>query len=120
MAPEEIKEIKDYAEEIAYDAKHVIYRESVYGKIVTAFWTSDQDLAALLADPNASDDVVDRRLWLRDDVEIVATATRHYRYEGEDFSGWVVEIRRSRSEPISNKREAMKALRAAVADYFNR
>lgn len=108
------------AERLPYDAKHVIYRESACGKIVTAFWASDRDFAALLADPNTPDDEIDRRLWFRDDVEIVATAIRHYRYEGADFSGWIVESRRNPSEPIPNKREAMRTLRAVAADYFDR
>jgi hypothetical protein len=108
------------AERLPYDAKHVIYRESVHGLIVTAFWTSDPDVAALLADQDTPTDVVDQKLWLRDDVEIVATATRHYRYEGADFSGWIVKSKGCPSDPIPNKRVALKALRAAVAEYFNR
>jgi len=106
-------------EKLPYDAKHVIYRESAGGKIVHAFWTGDPAAAALLADPNTAEDVINR-LWFRDDVEIVATATRHYRYEGAGFSGWVVESGGYPIDSISNKREAMRNLRAVVVAYFKR
>lgn len=105
-------------ERLPYDAKHVIYRESAGGKIVHALWTSDPVAAALLADPNTPKDVIDR-LWFRDDVEIVATATRHYRYEGAPYSGWTVQSGRA-SDLTRNKRDAMRQMRRLVAAYFTR
>lgn len=106
-------------EKLPYNAKHVIYRETAGGMRVHALWTSDPEAAALLADPSTPKDVIDR-LWFRDDVQVIATATRHYRYEGADFSGWIVESSGNPSDVIRNKREAMRHLRAAVAEYFNR
>lgn len=104
-------------EKLPYDAKHVVYRDE--GTMVHAFWAADADVARQLADPNTPNEVI-RRLWFRSDVEIVADATRFYKNEGATFSGWIIASGGYHSDQISNKREAMKSLKAIVADYFAR
>jgi hypothetical protein len=95
-----------------YDAANVAYVESAGGKIVTAVWVSDPAV-----DPaEALDKILHRDLPY--EVEVIAEATRHYRYEGADFSGWVVTCGRNYGDRIPNKREAMRELRWAVADRF--
>jgi 5'(3')-deoxyribonucleotidase len=100
-----------------YDAKHVIYRDS--GHMVHALWAANPEHARQLADPTTPEEVINR-LWFRDDVEIVATATRHYKRDGAGFSGWVIECMGDPTDSIRTKREAVKQLRMAVADYFKR
>jgi 5'(3')-deoxyribonucleotidase len=108
-------------EKLPYDAKHIVYRDD--GTVVHAFWTSDPEAARQLADRRTPNKVVNR-LYYRDDVEVIATATRYYKaLDGTDFSGWVVASVSDYSnytDPIPNKREAMKALRGFVAECFNR
>lgn len=91
-----------------YDAKHV--RIVDQGNIVTAVWIADPELAK---DPAAA---LDGPAYWTDDVEVVAKATRFYKREGADFSGWVV----GSSDPIANKREALRELRRCITDRFTR
>jgi hypothetical protein len=97
-----------------YNAKGVRYVETVGGKIVTAVWVSDPTV-----DPaEALDKILHRDLPY--EVEVIAEATRHYRYEGAGFSGWIVSSNGGLDygDPIPNKREAMKHLRWAVQEVF--
>lgn len=106
------------AEKLPYDAKHVVYRDD--GTMIHAFWTSAPEAARQLADRNTPGDVIER-LWFRDDVEIVATATRFYKRDGAGHSGWVVNSGPDDySDSIPNKREAMKTLRHHVTENFKR
>lgn len=104
---------------LPYTAKHAIVL-SLDGRIL-ALWTPDPNLAAQI---KAGDqDAIDRLILNpANEIETVATARRFYKYEGADFSGWVVEGGgpHNCSDPIANKHEAMRSLRAAVADYFAR
>lgn len=109
------------SQKLPYDAKHVVYRDT--GTLVHAFWTSDPEAARQLADRRTPNEVVNR-LYYRDDVEVIATATRYYKtLDGTDFSGWVVASVSDYSnytDPIPNKREAMKSLRRFVTECFER
>lgn len=101
---------------LPYDAKHVVYRDT--GTVVHAFWTSDPEVARQLADRETSNKVINR-LYMQDNVEVVATATRYYKtLDGTDFSGWVVTSGHDYSDPIATKREAMQSLRHYVTEYF--
>lgn len=108
-------------EKLPYDAKHVVYRDT--GTLVHAFWTSDPEVARQLADRRTPNEAVNR-LHYRDDVEVIATATRYYKtLDGTDFSGWVVASVSDYSnytDPIPTKREAMKSLRRFVAQAFEK
>ncbi|MFE6000414.1 hypothetical protein ACFQ6C_26695 [Streptomyces sp. NPDC056454] len=95
-----------------YNAANVAYIESAGGKIVHAVWVSDPAITPEEAYANLL------RRDLPYEVEIIAEATRHYRYEGAGFSGWVVTCGANFGDPIPNKREAYKQLRWAVADRF--
>lgn len=95
-----------------YDAKNVQYVDQ--GLIVTAVWCSDPTV-----DPETALDNILRR-DLPYEVEVIAEATRHFRYEGADFSGWVVSSGPNHGDPIPNKRQALKELRWAVAERFTR
>lgn len=97
-----------------YDAANVAYVESAGGKIVTAVWVSDPTVNPA----EALDNILRRDLPY--EVDVVAEATRHYRYEGAGFSGWVVSTGGGTAygDPIPNKREALKNLRWTVADRF--
>jgi hypothetical protein len=98
---------------VPYNAKGVRYVEQVEGKIVTAVWVSDPAVDPAEALENAL------RRDLPYEVEVIAEAVRHYRYEGADFSGWVVSGGNNyTTESIPNKRQAMRELRWAVADRF--
>lgn len=109
------------SQKLPYDAKHVVYRDT--GAVVHAFWTSDPEAARQLADRRTPNEAVNR-LYYRDDVEVIATATRYYKtLDGTDFSGWVVASVSDYSnytDPIPNKREAMKSLRRFVTECFER
>lgn len=95
-----------------YNAKSVQTVDE--GTRVTALYIPD---AAQAEDPaHVLDNILDRSKY--EDVEIVAEATRFYKYEGAAFSGWIVRSGVDYGEPISNKREAMQQLRRYVADYF--
>ncbi|MFF7022996.1 hypothetical protein ACFY97_18585 [Streptomyces klenkii] len=52
------------------------------------------------------------------DVELIATAERFRKNEGNGFSGWVVAGNGGNSDPIPTKRQAMRGLRAVISDYF--
>lgn len=106
------------AEKLPHTAKHVVYRDE--GTKAHAFWTSDPETARQLADRDTPAETINQ-LWFRDDVEIVATATRFYKRDGAGHSGWVVTSPSDRSaytDPIPTKREAMKSLRRFVAQAF--
>lgn len=97
-----------------YNAKSVQYVDQ--GTIVTALYIPDPQQAE---DPaHVLENILDRSKY--ESVEIVAEATRFYKSEGADFSGWVVRCNQNPSDPIPNKRDAMRELRWAVADYFER
>jgi hypothetical protein len=98
-----------------YDAQHVKIVDD--GPIVTALWIPNPEQ---VKNPRrVLDNITDRAL--HDGVEVVATARRFYRYEGADFSGWIVERGpQDYSEPIPNKREAMASLRHSIRAYFQR
>lgn len=97
-----------------YDAEHVQIVDE--GTIVTALYIPDPEQAkdpqAVLDAPPTMDSA-----W---EVEIVAEATRFYKKDGADFSGWIVRSRQDYTDPIPNKRAAMTHLRDAIADYFTR
>ncbi|MEU9405526.1 hypothetical protein AB0E08_07465 [Streptomyces sp. NPDC048281] len=99
---------------VPFNAKGVRYVEEVGGKIVTAVWVSDPTV-----DPaEALENIL--RQDLPYEVEVIAEATRHYRYEGAGFSGWIVRSNGGLdySDSIPNKREALKHLRWAVEERF--
>ncbi len=103
---------------LPHTEKHVVYRDE--GVMVHAFWTSDPDAARQLRDRNTPNDTINR-LWGRDDVEMVATATRYRKtIDGTAFSGWIVSSGGGLiySDPIPTKREAMRSLRHHVAEAF--
>ena len=85
------------------------------GPVITAVWVSD---------PAVSPEVALENLLRRDlpyEVEVIAEATRYYKRDGAEFSGWVVNRGTGvldYSDPIPTKREAMAALRRAVAKCF--
>lgn len=95
-----------------YDAKHVQIVDA--GTIVTAVWIGDPELAK---DPAAT---LDGPHYWGDDVEVVAEATRFYKRDGADFSGWVVRSGLDYTDPIPNKPEAMEALRDTIERRFAR
>lgn len=94
------------------DAEHVQIVEE--GNIVIAVYIPDPEQAkdpkAVLDAPPTIDSV-----W---EIEVVAEATRFYKRDGADFSGWVVRSRQDYTDSIPNKREAMQALRDAINQYF--
>mgnify|MGYP001606121523 CR=1 FL=1 len=96
-----------------YDAAHVQIVDN--GTCVTALWIADPELAR---DPRAAlDRICDRTL----DIEVVATATRYFKYQGASVPGWIVKSGPFEySDPIPTKREAMQCLRRAIHEYFNR
>jgi hypothetical protein len=95
-----------------YNAKGVRYVETVEGRIVTAVWVSDPTV-----DPaEALDKILHQDLPY--EVEVIAEAVRHYRYEGADFSGWIVTAGNDFGDPIPNKRDALRHLRWAVEERF--
>jgi len=103
------------AERVPYDADHVHIVDLGNGRII-ALW---------IADPAEAENPrqVAETVYERYDAEIVATAQRLYKRDGADFSGWVVASPsdpHSYSDPIPTKREALQALRRAIADYFTR
>lgn len=95
-----------------YDASHVAIVDM--GHTVWALYIPDPDQAR--TPRHVADNICDRKFA---DVEIVAVASRHYKSEGAAFSGWIVEAGHNFSEPIPNKREAMKALRHDIRAYFD-
>lgn len=95
-----------------YNAENVQYIDD--GNIVTAVWCSDPTIDAQVAYDNLL------RRDLPYEVEVIAEATRFYKKEGADFSGWVVSSGVNYGDSIANKREAMKHLRWTVAERFTR
>ncbi|MFF4576898.1 hypothetical protein ACFY15_00575 [Streptomyces sp. NPDC001373] len=84
------------------------------GAVVTAVWVSDPTI-----DPSAALENILRR-DLPYEVEVIAEASRFYKRDGADFSGWVVAGNGGNSDGIPNKREAMKNLGYAIRDHFTR
>jgi hypothetical protein len=84
------------------------------GAVVSAVWVSDPTV-----DPAVALENILRR-DLPYEVEVVAEATRSYKRDGADFSGWVVASRNNYSDPIPNRRDAMRELRFSIRDYFAR
>lgn len=96
-----------------YSAENVQYVDD--GLIVTAVWCSDPTI-----DPA---EALDKMLYrdLPYEVVPIAEATRHYKREGADFSGWIISRGNDYSDlPIAQKRDAVKALRDWVEGYFTR
>ena len=96
-----------------YTAENVQYVDE--GFIVTAVWVSDPTI-----DPT---DALENVLRQDLDYEVVpiAEATRHFRHEGADFSGWIISRGNDYSTtPIPRKRDALKELRGWVEGYFTR
>lgn len=96
-----------------YNAENVQYVD--HGFIVTAVWVSDPAIDPAVALENS----------LRQDLDYevvpIAEATRHFKYEGADFSGWIISRGNDYSDlPITRKRDAVKALRDWVEGYFTR
>lgn len=95
-----------------FNAENVQYVDE--GVIVTAVWVSDPTVDPAIALENIlhSD--------LPYEVEVVAEATRFYKKEGADFSGWIVRSGLDYTDSVPNKREAMTQMRFSVQDYFAR
>lgn len=99
-------------EKLPYDAEHAIYAD--HGHSVDAMWTPSPEQAK---DPNGIN-ILDRA---NECVEMIATIERRYKADGYNESGWFIRPAGYGWDYAgANKREAMKALRAAVADYFSR
>lgn len=84
------------------------------GPVVTAVWVSD---------PTVDPAVALENILCRDlpyEVEVIAEATRFYKQDGADFSGWIVSAGANWGDSLPNKREAMKELRWAIRDRFQR
>jgi len=98
-----------------YNAANVAYVDQ--GTVITAVWVSDPAI-----DPaEALDKILHRDLPY--EVEEIAEATRFYKSEGATFSGWIIRQASNgnhSTEPIANKRAAMKELRGWVEGYFER
>jgi hypothetical protein len=99
-----------------FNAANVQYVDD--GLIVTAVWCSDPTIAPEVALEN------DLRSFAGDvpyEVVVIAEATRHFKREGAGFSGWIISRGNDYStEPIAQKRDAVKALRDWVEGYFTR
>lgn len=81
---------------------------------VDAMWTPDAEQAK---DPKGID-IIDRA---NESVEMIASIERRYKSDGYSEGGWFIRASGYGWDYAApNKREAMKALRAAVAGYFNR
>ena len=93
-----------------YNAENVQYVDE--GIFVTAVWVSDPTV-----DPAVALENILRR-DLPYEVEVVAEATRFYKKDGADFTGWIVRSGLDYSDAIANKREAVKHLRWAATEYF--
>ncbi|MEV5451530.1 hypothetical protein [Streptomyces sp. NPDC052535] len=99
-----------------YNAENVQYVDQ--GNIVTAVWCSDPTVSPETALEN------DLRSLTGDvpyEVEVIAEATRYYRTEGANFSGWIISQGSNYStEPIKRKPNALEELRGWVESYFTR
>lgn len=99
-----------------YNAENVQYVDE--GNIVTAVWCSDPTIAPEVALENDLRSIAGNVPY---EVVVIAEATRHFRREGADFSGWI--IRRGvdySTEPIKRKPDAVKQLHLSVEGYFTR
>lgn len=99
-----------------YNAENVQYVDQ--GNIVTAVWCSDPAV-----DPETALDNILRSFAEEVPYEVVqiAEAMRHFKREGADFSGWIISQGNNYStEPIAQKRDAVKQLRLWVEGYFTR
>lgn len=99
-----------------YNAENVQYVDE--GNFVTAVWCSDPAI-----DPKTALDNLLRSFAQQVPYEVVqiAEATRHYKREGANFSGWIISRGNDYStEPIGQKRDAVKELRGWVESYFER
>lgn len=107
------KAVTEKPERRPYNAENVQYVDQ--GSIVTAVWCSDPTV-----DPT---EALDKILYrdLPYEVEVVAEATRHFKREGADFSGWIISRGNDYStNPIARKRDALEELRGWVDGYFTR
>lgn len=99
-------------EKVPYDAKHAIYADR--GHSVHAMWAPNAEQAT---DPNGID-ITDRA---NEAVEMIASIERRYKVDGYEEGGWFIcTSGYGWDYAAPNKREAMKALRDAVSEYFNR
>lgn len=97
-----------------YDAAHVAIVDT--GRAVWALYIPDAEQAK---DPRAVLDNLTAPEYA--DVEVVATATRHYRSEGAPVSGWFIASGPdSGSEGYANKQAMRDALRITIGGYFAR
>lgn len=99
-----------------FNAENVQYVDE--GNFVTAVWCSDPAI-----DPKTALDNILRSYTeeVPYEVEVIAEATRHFKREGANFSGWIISRGRDYStEPIAQKRDAIKELRGWVEGYFTR
>jgi hypothetical protein len=99
-----------------FNAENVQYVDE--GNFVTAVWCSDPSI-----DPKTALDNILRSFAEEVPYEVVqiAEATRHYKREGADFSGWIISRGNDYStEPIARKRDAIEQLRGWVEGYFER
>jgi hypothetical protein len=92
---------------LPYDAEHVVIVDM--GRTVWALYIPDSEQAK---DPQRVAEGLLRPEYA--DVELIATAERHYKKEGAGFSGWVVDT----SDSIATKREAMRELRHVIRNHF--
>jgi hypothetical protein len=106
------KAVTDQPARRPFNAENVQYVDE--GRFVTAVWCSDPAIAPEVALENLL------RRDLPYEVEVVAEATRFYKSEGANHSGWVVSCGPNYGDSLPNKREAMKHLRWAVAERFAR
>ena len=96
-----------------YNAENVQYVDE--GNFVTAVWCSDPTIAPEVALENIL------RRDLPYEVVQIAEATRHFKREGADFSGWIISRGVDYStEPIKRKPDALKELRYWVESHFTR
>lgn len=99
-----------------YNAENVQYVDE--GNFVTAVWCSDPSI-----EPKTALDNILRSFAEEVPYEVVqiAEATRHFKREGADFSGWIISRGVDYStEPIAQKRDAIKELRGWVEGCFER
>lgn len=110
------KAVTDQSTRRPYNAENVQYVDQ--GNIVTAVWCSDPTVPPETALEN------DLRSLTGDvpyEVEVIGEATRYYRTEGADFSGWIISRGSDYStEPIKRKPNALEQLRHWVEGYFTR
>ena len=108
------KAVTEQATRRPYGAEHVQIVDQ--GLVMTALYIPDPEQAK---DPEyVLEHILDRRY---ENVEVVATATRHFKSEGAAVSGWVIASGNDYgSEGYPNKRALREALDITIADYFTR